>query len=57
MIVEEPELSEDRLLAELERLVRPEVLESHARALVGFRRPGADVRVLEALESLVQSSN
>jgi UDP-N-acetylglucosamine--N-acetylmuramyl-(pentapeptide) pyrophosphoryl-undecaprenol N-acetylglucosamine transferase len=55
VIIEEPDLDEARLLDELERIVRPEVLEEHRRAMAGFRRPGASLRVLEALESLVRT--
>lgn len=52
-IIEEPMLTADTLLGELEQLVRPEILEAQRKALAGFSRPGAAVRVLEALESLV----
>lgn len=53
-IVEESQLTPDRLMGELEESMRPEVLEARRRALAGFARPGAAQRVLEALESLVQ---
>ena len=53
-IVEEPQLNAERLMRELEELVRPEVLLAHRKALAGFTRPGAAGRVLEALEGLVQ---